>query len=337
MKAGSARLWGLRGPEVTAVDPTDARNPGHGMNPLAVVAVACVVALSGCTSSASISGQPAASPASSAATGHPVLPPTQVPTGKPAAGVLRPAALGPTAALVPADVPMPDPALTPGGTQSTDPAAVCTPGWASAHRDVSTATKDQVAAAYGLSSRYGYEIDHLIPLELGGANTTANLWPEPYNSPDGAIQKDGLEDWLHQQVCDHGLALVTAQRQIAHNWYLTWLGAGRPMPSWFGYSDSPPYDTSGSTTSASTAPSTGRTTSAWCTASAAPANDGYPGDYDVTVRSNQPYTKATASDAGDSWSHETDGAGAADIRLWHQSPGETIRVAVGSAACTTTA
>jgi hypothetical protein len=57
----------------------------------------------------------------------------------------------------------------------------------------------------------------------------------------------------------------------------------------------------------------------------------------VHVRSNQPDTEATASDAGDTWSQDTDASGNANIRLYHTSPGETIRVSVGPASCSTTA
>ncbi len=76
---------------------------------------------------------------------------------------------------------------------------------------------------------------------------------------------------------------------------------------------------------------------AWCKASAAPSRDGYPGDYQVSVQSNQPETRATASDAGDTWSDSTDSTGAADIRLYHTSAGMTITVRVGSALCSTRA
>lgn len=75
----------------------------------------------------------------------------------------------------------------------------------------------------------------------------------------------------------------------------------------------------------------------WCRATAAPANDGYPGDYNVSVTSNQPHTKATASDATDHWSDYTDGDGFVVIRLYHTQSGESISVAVGSAVCATPA
>ena len=84
---------------------------------------------------------------------------------------------------------------------------------------------------------------------------------------------------------------------------------------------------------ATTAPANGP----WCRASAAAANDGYAGDYDVYVESNQPDERATASDAGDTYSYNTNGSGYAVIYLWHTSPGETIQVTVGGARCSTTA
>jgi cardiolipin synthase len=82
-----------------------------------------------------------------------------------------------------------------------------------------------------------------------------------------------------------------------------------------------------------TSPSAG----AWCKASASASDDGYSGDYNVSVHSNQPDRKATASDAGDTYSYHTDSSGYAVIRLWNTTPGETIRVTVGGATCSTTA
>lgn len=79
------------------------------------------------------------------------------------------------------------------------------------------------------------------------------------------------------------------------------------------------------------------TSSAWCTATAGPANDGYSGDYNVYIHSNQPHTEARASDATDAYSHETNAAGYTYITLWHQYSGEGITVTVGNAHCSTTA
>ena len=60
-----------------------------------------------------------------------------------------------------------------------------------------------------------YELDHLVPLELGGANSTSNLWPEPGGSPNA---KDGVESRLRAEVCGGKLTLAAAQQEIASNW-----------------------------------------------------------------------------------------------------------------------
>jgi hypothetical protein len=116
---------------------------------------------------------------------------------------------------------LPDPQLTPGAwdTQAiTDD--VCTPGYAHAHRPSfaeSNALKHQVFARYGIAwSEHGkYELDHLIPLELGGSSTLENLWPELW--PE-AIIKDALENRLHALVCAGELSLHDAQMQISIDW-----------------------------------------------------------------------------------------------------------------------
>ena len=72
-----------------------------------------------------------------------------------------------------------------------------------------------------------------------------------------------------------------------------------------------------------------------CRAAASSANDGYPEDYRVSVTSNQPDQKATASDADDTWSEYTNGSGSATILLYHTNAGEAITVTVGGAQCST--
>ncbi len=75
-------------------------------------------------------------------------------------------------------------------------------------------------AAYGLPRPPSlYELDHLIPLELGGAPAAvANLWPEPYASRSGARSKDVVENRLRDEVCAGALTLAAAQHAIASNW-----------------------------------------------------------------------------------------------------------------------
>ena len=82
----------------------------------------------------------------------------------------------------------PDANLTPGDTVPGATAAdVCTPGWASEHRHVTESMRDQVYTEYGRTRGPDCcEVDHLIPLELGGSNDMKNLWPEPSEPRPGS-------------------------------------------------------------------------------------------------------------------------------------------------------
>jgi hypothetical protein len=123
-------------------------------------------------------------------------------------------------------------------------ADVCTPGWATDHRHVTSAMREQVYREYGYNYDYcqgpdrgvayqSCEVDHLIPLELGGSNALSNLWPEPFGCADrqrcsvydprpGAGEKDQLENELHRLVCSGSLKLADAQRCVASNWVQCW-------------------------------------------------------------------------------------------------------------------
>lgn len=132
---------------------------------------------------------------------------------------------------------LPNPKLTPGSTQDggtysqvcphVDPALeAARPGYDQ---------KNAVYQEYGMSypSQEGeYEMDHLVPIELGGApDNPANLWPERNAPASPAMEKkwgldpsyvenpkDILEDALHELVCSGKVGLATAQQAIAVNW-----------------------------------------------------------------------------------------------------------------------
>ena len=82
---------------------------------------------------------------------------------------------------------------------------------------MSEKTKEAVYAEYGIISHKSgqYEVDHLVPLELGGSNDIANLWPEP--CPE-CYKKNTMENYLHKQVCSGKVPLAEAQHEILV-WY----------------------------------------------------------------------------------------------------------------------
>ena len=120
----------------------------------------------------------------------------------------------------PAHAALPDPKLTPGDTfPGVTAGDVCTPGCATDHRHVTESMRDRVYAEYGRTRGPGCcEVDHLIPLELGGTNDLKNLWPQPDDPRPGSAEKDQLENELHEQVCAGRMTLADAQHCIASNW-----------------------------------------------------------------------------------------------------------------------
>lgn len=128
-------------------------------------------------------------------------------------------------------VPMPNPRLTPGAVFAhVDLKLLCSVGYPRHVAPVPTPVARQVSARYGVAPARasGYQLDHLVPVALAGADNTTNLWPQPLAGRGSARTKDGLEDYLHDQVCAKRLALRVAQREIARDWYRTWLTTGRP-------------------------------------------------------------------------------------------------------------
>lgn len=117
----------------------------------------------------------------------------------------------------------PDPTLTPGSVFPDVTAdKICVSGYSASVRDVPVSEKKQVYTEYGLTYPQAtgtYEADHFIPLELGGDNELTNLWPEPAEPRPGYKQKDRVENYLHDQVCRHGLPLTQAQSLIHTDWY----------------------------------------------------------------------------------------------------------------------
>jgi hypothetical protein len=116
---------------------------------------------------------------------------------------------------------LPDHACTPGDIfPHATKDEICVPGYASSVRDVPQSVKEQVYAAYGISSRNPgqYEVDHLVNLSIGGSNDVSNLWPQAASPTPGFHEKDKVEVYLQDQVCSGKMDLRTAQIQIATNW-----------------------------------------------------------------------------------------------------------------------
>ncbi|HZT14966.1 MAG TPA: HNH endonuclease signature motif containing protein [Gaiellaceae bacterium] len=106
---------------------------------------------------------------------------------------------------------------------------ICSAGFRTGDiRNVPQSEKFAVEREYGMPARlYGHtiEIDHIVPLELGGSNAAANLFPEPGSGPASYHVKDRLENRLHDLVCAGRLSLAAARRGIAADWEALYLRA----------------------------------------------------------------------------------------------------------------
>ena len=118
---------------------------------------------------------------------------------------------------------LPDPTCTPGAVNTTVTAAILgRSGFRTTcirNRASSQAGKRVVYEWYGIAKPHpGCTLDHLVPLELGGADTLDNLWPQC--APEGASvdQKDWVENDLAAQVRAGVKPLGEAQAGIAADW-----------------------------------------------------------------------------------------------------------------------
>lgn len=112
-----------------------------------------------------------------------------------------------------------DPAVNDANIDTT----ICVPGYARSVRppySFTGALKRRLMRDQHPGERYsGYELDHLVPLSLGGAPADPrNLWLEPWTGAMNAQDKDALELVLWRLVCAHEVPLRAAQRAIAGNW-----------------------------------------------------------------------------------------------------------------------
>lgn len=120
------------------------------------------------------------------------------------------------------------PVLNPDVTQATIKTTICVSGWTDTVRPPTSYTNDTKRSEMILlgiqatkENMASYELDHVEPLELGGApRDPANLLLEPWHTVGedlGAKAKDVVESYLHREVCAGRMTLAEGQRAVL-NW-----------------------------------------------------------------------------------------------------------------------
>jgi hypothetical protein len=96
---------------------------------------------------------------------------------------------------------------------------ICVVGYSSTVRDVPQNLREKIFARDNVSYPQltgTTELDHIVPLCLGGSNSENNLFVqfEPYYQ-----QKDKLEKYLCKNVCNGKIDINYAQQKIRYDWY----------------------------------------------------------------------------------------------------------------------
>ena len=146
----------------------------------------------------------------------------------------RPPSIGKCKQSIRNGYPVPDARCTPGGFNATVTAMMLKEsGWRTRcirNCESSESEKHVVYSWYGMMPPHGNsgknqvcELDHLVPLELGGADGLGNIWPEC--GPDATAlenqffkTKDRVENYLAREVRAGRMSLGDAQRGIAADW-----------------------------------------------------------------------------------------------------------------------
>jgi len=120
--------------------------------------------------------------------------------------------------------PLPDPSCTPGAFNPTVSAKVfgAQKFTTKCIRDCITdsAQKHTMYAAYHVNQNSSCELDHLVPLEMGGADSLDNIWPQCGKAPNGKNYKDikdVVENYLSIEIL-MGLDIDAARKGIASDW-----------------------------------------------------------------------------------------------------------------------
>jgi hypothetical protein len=125
--------------------------------------------------------------------------------------------LSPAAAQDHPRAPIPG-AVDPHVTQATIHDTICQRGYTAQvrpPRPVTDAIKHELAEGLP-DAPHDYELDHLIPLGLGGHPTSPNnLWLQAWSE---AAVKDREELRLHREVCAGRMTLEEAQHEMVRIW-----------------------------------------------------------------------------------------------------------------------
>jgi hypothetical protein len=112
---------------------------------------------------------------------------------------------------------------TPGATAKVKMEQVCAPDFAKSIKPASNWQRTEALERYGFRpDGFSGELDHLVPMSLGGSNDPDNLWPFHANGAFTLEAKQALASKLQGMVCARKLSLKDAQDAFRKDWTLSY-------------------------------------------------------------------------------------------------------------------
>jgi hypothetical protein len=115
---------------------------------------------------------------------------------------------------------LPDNFKTPGATTKANQAAICEAGFVRGVKPASSREQADALERYGIRPEsFKGDLEHLVPVALGGSNDPDNLYPFHTNSNELTLEaKHQLADKLQAMVCSGKLSLKEAQAAFKKDW-----------------------------------------------------------------------------------------------------------------------
>jgi len=114
---------------------------------------------------------------------------------------------------------LPNSFSTPGATTKANVKEICAAGYEASVKPVAGWQKTAALERYGIRPEsFSGELDHLVPVSLGGSNEPENLWPMHASGDMTPAAKARLAEKLKLMVCDGKLSLKDAQNAFKKDW-----------------------------------------------------------------------------------------------------------------------
>lgn len=114
---------------------------------------------------------------------------------------------------------LPSRQYTPGAAAKVDVKRLCSTDFVGSAKSIAKWQREEALSRYGIRPEsFAGEVEHLIPVSLGGSNDPDNLFPFHASGEYTLDAKNQLGDRLRQLVCDGKVSLKAAQDAFKRDW-----------------------------------------------------------------------------------------------------------------------